>query len=289
MHKLFSERYKYKDISEKLNWENMTEGLRNRLWNGFYDFIKLYSVNYQKIEDLLYAIGDEFFKMDIVILEEGLAPVSFYPTQSLEYKKSKIIGMFRREIRNKFFNLNWYEVYDFLEFVFSKIGDKTKEVFEKSINLILEQENVPYRFINGRITPIIDREEILEIGKALTHEEKYKPARDHLEKALDLLSDRENPDYANSIKESISALESLVRIIKREKATFGQLIKELNLHPAFKDALSKLYGWTSDEGGIRHGKTGESLEPGLSEARFMLVLCSAFFNYLIEKTETGLL
>lgn len=181
MRKLFSERYKYKDISEKLNWENMTEGLKIRIWNGFYDFIKLYSVNYQKIEDLLYAIWDEFFKMDIVILEDALAKYfpSFMPhTQTIKDKKRKIEKMFRREIRDKFFELQWFEVYDFLEFVYSKVDDKT--TFKEIINSILEEENVPYRFIDGRITPIIDKEEILEIEKALAHEGKYKPARDHL-------------------------------------------------------------------------------------------------------------
>ena len=67
---------------------------------------------------------------------------------------------------------------------------------------------------------------------------------------------RECPDYRNSIKESISAVESLVATVVGEKGTLGQLIKkledEISLHPALRTAFGSLYGYTSDEGGIRH-------------------------------------
>ena len=100
------------------------------------------------------------------------------------------------------------------------------------------------------------------------------------------MSDRENPDYANSIKESISALQSLAQILLGEKGTLGEVIKKLDVHPALKQGFSNIYGWTSDEGRIRHGKTGEPLEPGLTEARYMLITASAFINYLIVKEES---
>lgn len=277
MRKLFSERYKYKEISERLNWGNMTNGLKIRIWNRLSQFLFL-SLQKELFRDIIYSLWDEFFKRDLA----EIAPRGFE-----EF-------FFRIRIRKEYLNLKWYEVYDFLEFIYSKLENDKRleqrnlvELFKEDMNTVFEEENVPYRFINGNITPIINKEEIAEIESALSYEGKYKPTRDHLEKALDLLSNRKNPDYANSIKESISALESLVRIIKGEKETLGQLIKGMNLHSAFKDGLSKLYGWTSDEGGIRHGKTGEGLEPNLSEARLMLVLCSAFFNYLIEKAEAG--
>ena len=43
-----------------------------------------------------------------------------------------------------------------------------------------------------------------------------------------------------------------------------------------------LYGYASDENGIRHGGIGfTNAAPG--DAKYMLVSCSAFVNYLIEK------
>ncbi len=57
---------------------------------------------------------------------------------------------------------------------------------------------------------------------------------------------------------------------------------KISLHPALKDAFSSLYGYTSDAEGIRHALLDE---PNLSfeDAKFMLVSCSAFINYLISK------
>ena len=48
-----------------------------------------------------------------------------------------------------------------------------------------------------------------------------------------------------------------------------------------KAAFEKLYGYTSDASGVRHaGKLGGP-DSTFEEAKFMLVSCSAFVNYLI--------
>ena len=90
-----------------------------------------------------------------------------------------------------------------------------------------------------------------------------------MKKALALYSDRQTPDYANSIKESISAVESMLAHIIGKEATLSGNLKELDklgldLHPAFKDALGKLYGFTSDSSGIRHGGYSEPLQLSVS-------------------------
>jgi hypothetical protein len=47
----------------------------------------------------------------------------------------------------------------------------------------------------------------------------------HLETALNHISNRDNPDYRNSIKESISAIESLcVQIVGKKKDTLGKAL-----------------------------------------------------------------
>ena len=93
-------------------------------------------------------------------------------------------------------------------------------------------------------------------------------------------------DYQNSIKESISAIEALARIVlNKPSATLGALVEQINIHPAFKKATKELYGWTSDEGGIRHAENGKELKIDEKEARYMLVQCSALVNYIISKNE----
>ena len=57
---------------------------------------------------------------------------------------------------------------------------------------------------------------------------------------------------------------------------------DLILLPAMENAFSSLYGYTSDENGIRHGGIDFTNAPA-EDAKFMLVSCAAFVNYLIEK------
>jgi hypothetical protein len=148
----------------------------------------------------------------------------------------------------------------------------------------LEKEVSAYRFVNGLVSRITDEVEVAEIDLALAG--RQGPVRTHLRRALELLSDRESPDYRNSIKESISAVESLVATVVGEKGTLGQLVKkledEIDLHPALRTAFGNLYGYTSDEGGIRHAIL-ESKNVVFEDAKFFLVVCSAFVNIVESK------
>lgn len=156
-------------------------------------------------------------------------------------------------LREYFFKCYWHEVYDFIEFVADNFPyPDRKEAFVGGCNFTLEREISAYRFVNGLITPITDAVQIAEVDLALAGPKS--PVRTHLRRALELLSDRASPDYRNSIKESISAVESLVATVVGEKGTLGLLIKkledEIGLHPALRTAFGNLYGYTSDEDGI---------------------------------------
>jgi len=53
-------------------------------------------------------------------------------------------------------------------------------------------------------------------------------------------------------------------------------------HPAFKAAVLKLYGWSSDENGICDAiKDADKVER--ADAQFMPVTCSALVNYLLTR------
>ncbi len=163
-----------------------------------------------------------------------------------------------------------------------------KNRYTEDFNRIFEQEKSAYRFANEQIVPITNEIELDEIVTAASSE--FDAVNAHISNALRLYSDRENPSYKNSIHESISAVESMCSIItgmKGKGATLGLMLKKLEdngvrIHSALREAFSKLYGFTSDEEGIRHGSMDFSNVPA-EDAKFMLVVCSAFVNYLIEK------
>lgn len=257
----FSERHGYKKPHIQETHEGLSSEVRTRIWNLVF---RIYGGNDGASYYMLAHIWDKFLKEDVSQFSSG------YGTPEL----CKWIG-------SKLSGLDWHEIYDFVEFIWEDDSGH-RLIWDQGISKILEEERVPCRFLNGRIVPITNPEEIVEIQKAVAAGDQFGPAREHLEKAFSILADRKKKDFANSIKESISALESLAKILLKDKnGTLGDLTKGLNIHPAFREGLSKLYGWTCKDGGIRHGKVDGNLAPSLADARFMLVLASAYFNYLI--------
>jgi len=274
--KLFSHRMGLKPTKIKIQINSMDNDLRNGLWNALFIFYWKHAreISYKKnMDTLIKRLWVYYFKQPLDTLD------NFWSTS---YNK----------IRKYFFDCEWYEVYDFLEFIADKYPDDSVNTkFMSFCNSVLERELSAYRFVSGKITKITSEVELSEVEKALEITEPLKAVNTHLRRALDLLSDRKSPDYRNSIKESISAVESICKLITGEKkATLGQALKKIEskvkLHTALISAFEKLYGYTSNAEGIRHALCNE---PNLSfeDAKFMLVSCSAFINYLIEKVSKG--
>ena len=116
-------------------------------------------------------------------------------------------------------------------------------------------------------------------------------AETHLYKATDLLRARE---YADSIRESIHAVESVACAIDPQPEAKNNLSKALNSlenngllkHADIKEACRKLYDFTNKVRGIRHAR--EARKPpdvGLDEAEFMLGACSFFVDYLTSRQQ----
>jgi len=278
--KLFSQRKGLKPVKSIMQVDSMDSDLRNGLWNALmvfywdkveapYDLYLNRNEN-KDIVSLIKALWHAYFKKPLDTIPEAW---------STAYK----------EIRKYFFECSWHEVYDFIEFIANHYpATYINSRFIDSCNSILGLELSAYRFVDSKITQITSEEEIAEIEEALEVTKPLTPVSHHLKSALDKLSDRKSPDYRNSIKESISAVEAICNLIaKNTKTTLGQALKEIEkkvkLHPALKKAFENLYGYTSDAEGVRHALLDE---PNLDfeDAKFMLVSCSAFINYLITKS-----
>ena len=121
---------------------------------------------------------------------------------------------------------------------------------------------------------------------AALNSSKYAGARMHLAAAAERLS---TGDAAGSVREGMQAVEAVARIITEQK-TFGDALKVLeqqwNIHAALKAAFSRLYGYTSDEQGIRHPLLDDAkASVDETDALFMFGACAAFVTYLIEKSQ----
>jgi hypothetical protein len=116
-------------------------------------------------------------------------------------------------------------------------------------------------------------------------------ARAHIIDALGKLGQRPQADLRNAIKEAVSAVESAARVVTGiEKATLDDALKVLErtgrVHPTLKAAWSKLYGYTSDEHGVRHAMT-EDPKVDFKTAKYMVVSCAAFVNLLSQIDPTS--
>lgn len=273
----FSERIGKIDIKSELQLEGMDKDLKNSIWNLINIFI---TEDVLRESHLYKTIFDDFFvELWVDFFKE---PLDEMPTQCV-YLVSNI--------KTRFFGWHYLEVYDFIDFIASmKELPFDREEFLELANDFLKRELSGYRFVDRKLTPIIDSYQIAEIEKAIDSSNNihFNPVMLHLREALMKLNDRKKPDYRNSIKESISAVEAVCQIITEDnKAELGKALKKIEnhikIHGALKDGFIKIYGYTSDGDGIRHAILDDS-NLDQEDAIYFLVSCSAFINYLMIKS-----
>lgn len=253
----------------RIQIKSMDSKLRNRLFNfyaaiekiDYYDYA--YIVEYT-LDKLGKEVCDSYRNASILYTLFQDESSWYMPYEIIEYSLEQV------------FNFDSADIYGYYNDLVTKL------------NNILSEEKSGYRFVNQQFVPITDKTELDEIKNAM--HSTFDSVNFHIKKALTLYSDREKPDYENSIKESISAVESMCCIITGmtgSNATLGAAIKKLEengvvIHQAMKSAFSQLYGYTSDQAGIRHGGIN-FVNASEEDARYMMVSCSAFVNYLKNK------
>lgn len=283
----FSDRLKINPLNAEMQVDDLDERTRNKLANlfkGWCDELKSQGYVVPFFDNFINDVYGEFVDDDMVY--------------RFEYRFSE---SYEKYIREPITNKSCYDVLTISEYItrfisriFQRIDNENAyytqnrhEDCELCLNNLFQEEFVGYRMIDNEITPITDEIEIKEIQDSL--DIQFEGCKSHIRKALSLLSDRENPDYKNSIKESISAVESICQLIcKDDSATLGKALNRLErngikIHKALKEAYSKLYGYTSDEDGIRHAEGMFESNVSFEEAKYFLVSCCAFLNYLIAE------
>lgn len=251
--------------------------LRNSIWNYLLSAILhpgRHSPN--SIKDHVRFLFEGFFKY----------PIDTLPESGIECRKN---------LRNVFMSptFQWYEIYNLIEFIVKNcesFDSYTSKKFISDFNSILEEENSGYRFIEDRLVSITDPDEIQNINSGLSsiQDGKYVDVKKHLNSALELLSKRPEPDFINSIKHSMRALDTFSKIFTGEKngdleKAMTKLDEKVRFNEDFKTGLLSLYGYTKDDKGISHPILSTP-HVGLDEAKFMLMTCSALVNFLISRS-----
>jgi len=145
--------------------------------------------------------------------------------------------------------------------------------------------------MNNEFVAITNATELQEVNKLETNAASLGlyTVQTHLEDALRLMSLKPTPDLRNSIKESISMVGSVARLLEPT----DRLTKSLSLlsgkgliSEKLANKLKQIYNYTSDANGIRH-ELMDDPNLSLAEARYFLITCSAFTNFLIDIGSTN--
>lgn len=289
----FSDRHGIKPLNTQMQINDFDERTRTVILNALHDILKIinedspgHSMKYGRWSIFYLDIATQVYNQERDKLEE--------------LSESNIVDIVKRDIRNTILFDSYDSVLTIIEFILNytskNFGNRQPRFngasiyyFDerKYINDIFEKEYVGYRFIGEYFVAITDNAELKEIEETLYS--KIHVVKKHIEKALGFLSNRENPDYKKSIKESISAVEAICKIITGDaNGDLSKTLKKLkdtgiHIHPTLEQAWVKLYAYTCDEGGVRHAEKAFESNVTFEEAKYMLVSCCAFVNYLIAE------
>lgn len=205
-------------------------------------------------------------------------------------------------------SVEWYHFYDIVELIGQEVKKSEQRASEsvfspneairgsasvqdfgfntyvESINALFADENIGWRLgKNGvveRESPKELSDRIEEIEETLT--DKFEPAREHYRKAIRFANARPL-DPENSIKEVVSAVESVGRILYPKANTLGDVVKQMRndqLWPKqLVSVIEKFYGYACSEPAVRHGGSASS-RVLLDDAEFCLHVGAALIRYM---------
>jgi hypothetical protein len=157
--------------------------------------------------------------------------------------------------------------------------------FAETINACLEEARIAYPVLDRTIFPVGSETELGAIKRTFADlaRTEFDGGRSHLRKAGEELTAGR---YADSVRESIHAVESVARVLEPSANLLSTALRKLEksayIHPAMKDGFDKLYAYTNDEQGVRHARLDAS-KVDETDALFMIGACAAFVSYMINK------
>jgi hypothetical protein len=197
--------------------------------------------------------------------------------------------------------IGWMEFFDFIELAGKELilkGDDpfqaetySFESYRSKVNALFEEDLIGWRLDNSsELTRNIPQTltSRVESTKNLI-DNSFEPAREHYKKAVQYLY--QHPiDPANSIKEIVSALESIGKILYPGTSTLGDVIKRIkksDTHPKLLlDAYEKFYAYANATPSIRHGHT-EVVNVTIHEAELLLHSGIALIRYLVDTSDNS--
>ena len=277
----FSQAQGYEELPQPLNLGELPTEARVQIWNALYFWLSRSTKFYV---DQKYVVDP--WKS---ILERVHAVHDGNPADEWDDGFTLVREGMRDRIERQAFN----RVFDLIQFIMR--DPQCPEDFVEHMRRAFRHCRLAYAIDSGpppTIFPSATVEEGEAIGTSLQAlvAAGLQSSASHLRKSAECIN---RGDWAGSVRESVHAVESVARQLDPKASSsldpaLRSLEKRNVLHPALKQAFSKLYGYTSDEPGIRHALLEkQQASVGMNEAVFMLGACASFASYLWRKHIAG--
>ncbi|MXY51730.1 MAG: hypothetical protein F4Y86_04260 [Gammaproteobacteria bacterium] len=276
----FSEAQGYVDVPKPLALEQLPETARTLLW----------SVLYNHLDDA--ATGPQPYRSISggwrTIMHEVHYVHFSRPADEWSPRLDYIARLYKKRLLEQW---TFREVFDFLLFIMHRTNPDGG--FVQSIKQAFTLERVAYLIVDDgevAIVPAATAPEREALARSMEeiHQAGLKGAESHIKESSSCINDGR---WAASVRESIHAVESVARQICPNAKSLAAALKSLDagtLHPALRGAFEKLYGYTSDEQGVRHALLDQDdANVGQDEAVFMLGACASFASFLWRKHLVG--
>lgn len=200
----------------------------------------------------------------------------------------------------------WSKIFNYCERVYShllvEVSDlkeqqiiATKQEVEKyftdEMNILLSEDNFDYRFKNGQFERAgrLQTQKSLKRMGAVLSSSSLSIVRQHYIKAVKFFNNIEDPDYKNSIKESLCALELCIELTTGKPASknFTKSIKELEgngksqIPPQIAESIIKVFAYRGGGQGVAHAAQNGSKTTKL-EAELILNITAAYITYIVD-------
>ncbi len=282
----FSQRHGYEPLPQAMRLEELSDNLRIEIFNAVRSlFLGIDSNSSQFLsvqqKRLIECVSGEFLGQTEDTIIKGFIPVSEVPKRIkeaiLKDKFNRILDLIEITIKHGF--------------IVPEMGRDT-EIFVHCVHDLFQKHSAPYRLDISHsphhFLPICSKEQgdLLLKDIRMIQNGGMEGAETHLRQAANHLNKQQ---FANSVKESISAVESVARRISPRSKTLGVALNSLEkngvlTNKQLKDGFEKLYAYTNSEEGVRHSLVfKDSPDIGLDEAVFMFGSCASFAAYLVSK------
>lgn len=203
----------------------------------------------------------------------------------------------------------WAKIYDFCERLYSHLanqdgwednfGNYTEKISRTEsqayitgeLQRLFLEEALAYEFTDGAVRRR-GRKHTVELAsksQVVLGDPKLMSARQHFEKALQFFRHPTKPDYENSVKEAVCAVEATGKVLfpMAKASTLGDLIKwfgsttTVTVPKAINQTLTGIYAFRNGGEGISHGaSTGGRASVEVTE--YVLAVCASQIIYFVD-------